>query len=71
MVDLETPTSALAMGGFSPGDTNQDKNELWNGYVWTELNDMNTSRFHGGEGGTSTAGLQFGGQRFGGFRCAR
>jgi hypothetical protein len=35
--------------------------EEWNGTSWTELNDLNTARYGLGAGGTTSAGLAFGG----------
>ena len=35
--------------------------EDWNGNNFTEVADLNTSRFGGGAAGTTTAGLAFGG----------
>ena len=35
--------------------------ELWDGSSWTEVNDLNTGRYHLAAAGISTAGLAFGG----------
>ena len=54
---MGTATAALSFGG-SPvtGGT-----ELWNGTNWAEVNSMNTGRAYPTGGGTTTAGLAFGG----------
>jgi hypothetical protein len=46
-VEINPPISALT--------------EEWNGTSWTELNDLNTARYGLGAGGTTSAGLAFGG----------
>ena len=62
-----TTTAAIGSGGltypFTPTNFSTAANESWNGSAWTEVNDLNTSRGSGGaaSGGTSTAGLVFGG----------
>ena len=53
------------MGGLS-GSTYRAQTELYNGTNWTEQNDLNTARFDVGGGGTSTAGLAYGGSIPGG-----
>ena len=58
-------TSALYFGGSSgfpspenPGFTREAKNELWNGYTWTEVGDMNVGRSDTcGAGANNTAAL--------------
>ena len=58
-------TSALYFGGSSgnpspenPGFTRENKNELWNGYTWTETTDLNTGRSDTcGAGANNTAAL--------------
>ena len=50
-----TQTAALGFGGLisPPGDTLFDNTEQYNGTSWTEVNNLNTSRYQGGNAGTS------------------
>ena len=65
-----TQTSALYFGGSSgnpspenPGFTREDKNESWNGSVWTELADLNVGRSDtSGAGASNTAVICVGGK---------
>tara|TARA_Y100000004_G_scaffold23132_1_gene23516 strand:- start:222 stop:2057 length:1836 start_codon:yes stop_codon:yes gene_type:complete len=65
-----TQTSCLFAGGSSgnpspenSGFTREDKNELWNGYVWTESADLNSGRSDlGGAGASNTAAIVNGGK---------
>ena len=60
-----TSTAGLCATGrnldASPNLTSIANNESWNGTSWTEVADVNTTRFDLGSSGTQTAGLIFGG----------
>ena len=64
-MSLGIQTSGLMAGGYggpSPGPTGLASNELWDGTSWTEVNDLNTSRYGGAAAGIiNTAGLVFSG----------
>ena len=63
-----TQTAAIGTGGrggFSGNpfpDLNDALVESWNGSSWSEVADLSSARFRGGGAGTSTAGINFGGQ---------
>ena len=52
-------TSALCIGGFSPGKV--ALTEVWNGSSWAETGDLGTARGYPGCTGIATAALAFGG----------
>ena len=59
-----TTTAAMIFGGLTPGaswGTAYKSCEQWNGVGWTEVNDLNTGRGHGGGAGTQTGALYYGG----------
>ena len=53
-------TDGIIFGGdLDPGTT--AKTEYWNGTSWTELNDLATAVSHNSGGGSTGAGISFGG----------
>tara|TARA_R100000935_G_scaffold4777_1_gene11202 strand:- start:595 stop:1581 length:987 start_codon:yes stop_codon:yes gene_type:complete len=56
------PHSALAAGNGGPPASGIT--ELYNGTNWTEVNNLNTSRYGPSGAGTTTAGLAFGGEDY-------
>jgi hypothetical protein len=52
-------SAGLVIGGYTT--TQVAITEDWNGNNFTEVADLNTSRYGGGAAGTITAGLAFGG----------
>ena len=55
-------TSALGVGGRTPGTADMDQTEIWNGTNWTEVNDLNAGDRAMGGFGTATSALVFGGE---------
>jgi hypothetical protein len=58
-------TAGLAYGGSEPGGVTANT-EYYNGTNWTEMNNLSTGRDSPRGGGTTTAGVAFGGETGGG-----
>ena len=58
-------TAGLAYGGSEPGGVTANT-EQWDGTSWTEVNNLTTGRDSPRGGGTTPAGIAFGGETGGG-----
>jgi|TARA_E500000318_G_C3564610_1_gene215099 hypothetical protein len=67
-------TAALAFGGKAEPPSSapswRAETESYNGTNWTEVNNLNTARYHGAGAGTQTSALLFGGQSSADFSSA-
>ena len=55
MSGFGTATAAVSGGGFDTAGVNST--ETWNGTSWTEVNEMNTTRWYLTGAGTQTSGI--------------
>ena len=56
-----TQTDAIAFGGYSPPNNQENETELWNGASWFETSNLNTARYSHAGGGSSTGALAISG----------